>query len=425
MNIDILLSELSKTFKNIYQNDSATLDYQTNRYQNLIELYSNIYNYNKELSIISTPGRTEIIGNHTDHNGGKVIAASINLDTVIAYTQAENEVKLKSDQYEEIFHVDLSNLDPIEKEKGTTSSLIRGIAAGFVKHGYKIGGFYGVLTSDVKLGSGLSSSASVEVTIGSVFNQLYNDNQISPSMIAKIGQFAENKYFGKPCGLMDQMVCAVGGIVSIDFKDPNNPKVEKINYDFESQGYKLLIVDTGENHEDLTNDYASIPKEMKSVADFFEKEVCRGIDLDTLLSHTKDLRNNVGDRAILRAFHFLNENERVTKLVDALNKNNFTNFLHLINESGNSSFKWLQNIYSITNVKEQSVSLSLALTEKFIEEKNAGACRVHGGGFAGTIQVFLPGKYVEEYKNYIESVLGKDKVLVLSIRSKGTICLKE
>ncbi|MCP5062660.1 MAG: galactokinase [Ignavibacteriae bacterium] len=302
--------------------------------------------------------------------------------------------------------------------------MIRGIAAGFIKHGYKIGGFNGVLTSDVKLGSGLSSSASIEVAIGSVFNQLYNNNQIPPSMIAKIGQFAENKYFEKPCGLMDQMACAVGGIVSIDFKDSENPIVKKINYDFESQGYKLLIVDTGENHDDLTDDYASIPEEMKSVAKILDSEICREIDIETLQKNTKVLRSKVGDRAILRAIHFINENKRVTKLANSLSNNNFIEFLDLINESGNSSFKWLQNIYSTTNVKEQSVSLSLALTEQFIEEKNAGACRVHGGGFAGTIQVFLPEKYVEEYKNYIEPVLGKDKVLVLSIRSKGIVNLK-
>jgi len=424
MNPEILFSDLNKNFKSIYNNNSVTLDYQTNRYKKLIDLFYNTYNDNEEISIISTPGRTEIIGNHTDHNGGKVIAASINLDTVIAYSQADNEVKLKSDQYEEIFRVNLSELAPIEKEKGSTNSLIRGIAAGFIKYGYKIGGFNGVLTSDVKLGSGLSSSASVEVAIGSVFNQLYNDNQIPPGMIAKIGQFAENEYFGKPCGLMDQMVCAVGGIVSIDFEESDNPIVEKFDYDFESQGYKLLIVDTGENHEDLTDDYASIPKEMKSVAEVLESKVCREISKKTLLQNIKILRTKVGDRAILRALHFINENERVTKLANSLNHNNFTEFLDLINESGNSSFKWLQNIYSTTNVKEQSVSLSLALTERFIKGKNAGACRVHGGGFAGTIQVFLPEKYVEEYKDYIEPVLGKDKVLVLSIRSKGIVNLK-
>ncbi|MCB0730599.1 MAG: galactokinase, partial [Ignavibacteriae bacterium] len=325
--------------------------------------------------------------------------------------------------YDKPFKVNINELFKINTEEGTTSSLIKGIAYKIKELGFKLGGFNAFMTSNVLPGSGLSSSASVEVLIGSVFNVLFNENKIDNKEIAKIGQWAENNYFGKPCGLMDQMACALGGIISIDFEDPQNPNIEKVDYNFDKQNYKLLIVDTGGSHADLTNDYASIPNEMKLIAKFFHKNVCREINYSEFLNEIKEIRKTTGDRAILRAFHFLKENERVHNQFNALQKKDFNQFLKLVNDSGNSSFKWLQNIYSTQNVKEQSVSLALALTEEFISTKGEGACRVHGGGFAGTIQVFLHNDYVSEYKNFIETIFGKGKAQILKIRSQGSICL--
>ena len=239
--------------------------------------------------------------------------------------------------------------------------------------------------------------------------------------IALAGQYAENNFFGKPCGLMDQMACVVGGIIAIDFNNPKSPLIEKVDFNFESSGYKLIVINTGGSHEDLTNDYSSIPKEMKSVAKSFGKEVCRDIQMDDLLLKIKELRSVVGDRAILRALHYLEENERVTKQVEALRKNDFNKYLELVNQSGNSSFKWLQNIYSPQNVNEQGVSLALAVTERYIDGIQQGACRVQGGGFAGTIQVFLPVERVLDYIKLIESVFGTGSAKILTIRSEGAV----
>jgi galactokinase len=276
------------------------------------------------------------------------------------------------------------------------------------------------MTSDVLPGSGLSSSASVEVLIGTIINALYNDNRISNEDLAKIGQWAENKYFGKPCGLMDQMACAVGGIIAIDFKDSSNPIVEKVEFDFESQGYKLLIVDTGGNHEDLTENYASIPKDMKKVANLLGKQSCREIDYQEYLDKLMEIRDKIDDRAALRVFHFIHENERVKSQVHALRQNNFAEFLNHVEDSGNSSFKWLQNIYSTKNAREQGLTLALALTETYLAATTSGACRVHGGGFAGTIQVYLQDEHVAAYVDSMEKIFGENSVYVLSIRSYGT-----
>jgi galactokinase len=265
----------------------------------------------------------------------------------------------------------------------------------------------------------------VEVLIGSIFNALYNDNNIAPEELAKIGQYAENEYFGKPCGLMDQMASAVGGIIAIDFEDPHKPLVEKVDFDFAVQHYNLLVIDTGGNHADLTEDYASVPKEMKSVAEKLGKQVCREIDYDDLIGGMRSLRQQLGDRAVLRVMHFLGDNERVVDQVMALKQRDFQKFLGLVNESGNSSFKWLQNIFTVKNVHEQGVALALALTENFISTIGEGACRVHGGGFAGTIQVFLPNFAVENYIQLVEKIFGEEKVLVLSIRPYGTVYLNE
>jgi galactokinase len=361
-----MLKTIEPNIKKLYGDDPADIQYQYARYEELYKLYRDTFSTSKELHIISTPGRTEISGNHTDHNGGKVIAASIDLDTLIAYSKENNHIKLKSDKYPETFSVDIDDLAAKENEKGTTAALIRGIISGFKNYGYKIGGFCGVLTSDVIEGSGLSSSASVEVAIGAVLNQLYNDNKIPPNIIAEIGRFAENEYFGKPCGLMDQMACAVGGIIGIDFKDDSSPKIEKIDFDLSGSGYQILVTNTGSTHVNLTEHYAAIPNEMKSVAKFFSKEKIVELTYDQILENIIDLREKIPDRAILRTIHFLSENRRVELQINALKENKLNEFLRLVNESGNSSYKYLQNIYANTSVEEQSLSIALAVSENFI-----------------------------------------------------------
>lgn len=408
-----------KKFYKMYGNEKKNLMEQKVRYQKLEKEFLQRFD-DSDKYYVSSPGRTEIGGNHTDHNNGKVLAAAINLDSIAAASpNNKNEIYLYSDGYLDPFKIKIDNLDKIESENGSTNSLLRGIAARFIQLGYKIGGFNAVMMSDVLPGSGLSSSASVEVLIGGILNILFNNGVIENEELAKIGQWAENNYFGKPCGLMDQMACSVGGIIGIDFKNPKEPLIEKIDFNFESLGYKMLILDSGDNHEDLTEDYAAIPYEMKSVAKLFNKNVCREINYNEFIQRLPEIRKTVGDRAALRAFHFIEENTRVLNQIKFLRENNFSKFLDSVKESGNSSFKWLQNIYSIKNVNEQSLSISLALTEKFIEEKGEGVCRVHGGGFGGTIQVYLPNSFVDDYQNYVLSAIGNVKLLTLNIRTQG------
>ncbi len=417
MNID-----LKSSLKKLYGTDNEK---QIKRYDKLLQLFKNKFS-NQDYKYFSAPGRTEICGNHTDHNHGKVVAASINLDSIaIASINNENVINLYSVGYDKPFSVELNNLEPVKEEKESTEALIRGVAAGFANNGFKIGGFNAVIQSDVMIGSGLSSSASIEVLIGNIFRHLYNNSNITQTEIAIIGQYAENNYFGKPCGLMDQVACATGGIITIDFYDPKNPLIEKIDFDFQTTGYKLIVVDTEASHADLTEDYASVPKEMKEAAKFFGKEFLSEINLKQLISKLKPLRKKIGDRAVLRAIHFLEENKRVDKLVKALSENNFSEFLSIVNESGNSSYKYLQNIYSTHNYNEQGVSLALAFSDLFIKEHGAGASRVHGGGFAGTIQVFLPEDLVSEFTDFISNAFERSSVKVLSIRNFGAVCLDE
>lgn len=408
--------------KDLYKNDDEAFLRNQKRFDKITSNFVKIFNFNPT-HYFSTPGRTEISGNHTDHNHGKVIAASIDLDSIACASEYDSVVEIFSDGYNRPFVVNLNGLNIIDSESGTTSALIRGIASRFVQSGFKIGGFKACITSDVLHGSGLSSSASIEVLIGTIFNHLYNDGKISPEEIAKIGQYAENVYFKKPCGLMDQMACAIGGIISIDFADTSNPIVDKLDFDFSSTGYKLIVVDTEGSHSNLTDEYSAIPKEMKQVANYFGKDYCSEISLEELLSKMKSLRKQISDRAILRAIHFLEENKRVDQQKDALKKNNFEKFLQLVNDSGNSSYKYLQNIYSPHEIEKQEVSLALALSDIFIKQNGKGACRVHGGGFAGTIQLFLPNELIEDYKILITKIFNEDSIKVLSIRHYGTVCL--
>ncbi|MBN2280780.1 MAG: galactokinase [Candidatus Marinimicrobia bacterium] len=392
---------------------------QENRYQRLAGQYKSLFP-ESELRFFSSPGRTEICGNHTDHNHGKVVAASINLDTIAAVAKTNsNTITLYSEGFSDPFTVNLDFLEVNPKEKETTHALIRGIAARFKELGYQIGGFHAAITSDVLQGSGLSSSASIEVLIGLIFNNLFNEGKLHPEEIAKIGQYAENIYFGKPCGLMDQMACAVGNIISIDFAEPECPVVTHLNFDFSTTGYKLIVLDTGASHADLTDDYASIPAEMKEIAKHFDANFCREIDQEKFLKALPEIHNKYNHRAILRTIHFFNENKRVDAIIETLHKTDIHTFLNIIYDSGNSSFKYLQNIYSTQNIHVQDVSLALALSENFLKKIGDGACRVHGGGFAGTIQLFLPDQEVPDFVNYISPIFGEKSVNVLDIRSVG------
>jgi galactokinase len=403
--------KLKPLYEVIYGSDS--LDLQNRRWIKLIEKHEELFGP-QDIQLFSTPGRTELGGNHTDHNRGLVLAGSINLDTIAAVSvSGDNSVILDSEGYPPV-KVDISNLAPQKGEEGHTESLIRGIAAAFTKKGFSIGGFRATTTSSVLKGSGLSSSAALEVLVGTIFSTVFNENRVTTTEIAKIGQYAENHFFGKPCGLMDQIACANGGIVAIDFKETDHPVITPVVYNFNRAGYTLMVVDTGGNHADLTPEYAAIPTEMKSVAAEFNKEVCRDVDEKEFFKSIGSLRIKTGDRAILRAMHFYNDNKRVKAMVEALKENKMENYLSEVNKSGHSSFCYLQNVYPGKEPREQGISLALALTEEFLKDK--GACRVHGGGFAGTIQVYIPNKRASEYETYMTTFFGRGSVTSLKIR---------
>jgi len=411
----------------LYGKDEDTVKSQVRRYRHLLDNYRQHFPEDSgDVHLFSTPGRTEVGGNHTDHNAGRVLAAAVNCDTIAAACKTnDGRIVIYSEGYPDVFDVDLSSLDPVTGERETTASLIRGTAARFRELGYSIGGFHAYVTSTVARGSGLSSSASIEVLIGTILNALYNDNRIHPAILAQTGQYAENVYFGKPSGLMDQMACAIGGFITIDFKDSNKPEYRKLDFDLSAYGYSLLVVDTGGNHADLTHDYAEIPGEMKMIACALGKKVLRELTIEDVLDNIPLLREKAGDRAILRAMHFFMDNQRVVEQAKALEENRFADFLRLVRESGSSSWRLLQNCCTIQNPREQGVTLALALTENFISRLGEGACRVHGGGFAGTIQVYLPDTSVDEYCHLMEGVFGKKSVTVLKIRPYGTLYLND
>ena len=372
--------------------------------------------------VFSAPGRTEIAGNHTDHQHGCVLAAAVNLETVAnVWLDDSSLIQIKSEGYPMIA-VDLNDLKVREEEKNTTAALIRGVASSFVQRGAKLSGFRAEIDSTVLPGSGLSSSAAFEVLIGTILNELFFDKKLSAIEIAQIGQYAENVYFGKPCGLMDQMASSVGNLVFIDFEDPSQPKVEKISFDLKEAGYALCIIDSGADHADLTDVYAAIPAEMKQVCSFFGKEVLRQISEAEFFNALPYLRGTVSDRAILRAMHIYEENQRVLDQVQALKNQDVDLFLELIKESGRSSWMYLQNITPTGAVMHQEVAVTLALCKKLLGGK--GAYRVHGGGFAGTVQAFVPVDLLPMFKAEMEKVLGEGKCHVLSMRSEGGIRVK-
>ena len=378
-----------------------------------------------ELRVFSVPGRTELGGNHTDHNRGKVLAASIQLDAVaVVAPRKDKQVFFRSVGHSDV-KIDISDLSMREDEKGHADSLIRGIAAEFAAQGTPVGGFTANASNLVLSGSGLSSSAAIEVLFAKIFDNLYSDGKRSALELAKMGQKAENIYFGKPCGLMDQTACASGGVVAIDFEDFQNPRVKGMNFDPAAIDLALCIVNTRGSHADLTPDYAAIPAEMKAVAAFFGKTVLRELDEETLMTRLPELRKAVGDRAVLRALHFFSENRRVEDMLMVVQKlkalpvEAMGMFLTLVEESGDSSWELLQNIYSPRNPAEQGMTLALALTKNFLGGE--GACRVHGGGFAGTIQVYVPMERLEDYRKLMEGIFGEGTLTVLRIRQLGAV----
>ncbi len=393
---------------------------QRERYTDAVREFSSLFGADREVRLFSVPGRSEISGNHTDHNRGCVIAAAVDLDIIaVASANGDGKVTVKSKGFP-ADTVDCHPGEPDEKLFYTSGSLLSGVCAGFEKRGYRVGGYDAYTTSNVLKGSGISSSAAFEVMIGTVMNHLYNDAVITAPVIAEIAQYAENVYFGKPSGLMDQTACAVGGFSFIDFADPKAAKIEKLGFDLSRAGYSLCITNTGGNHADLNDDYASVPAEMKAVAEEFGRGVLRGLTVEELLARAGELREKVGDRAILRAFHFIRENERVMGQAEALKKGDIGSFLRGVRASGESSFMYLQNVYTTKNVREQGLSLALAVTDYALSgTERTSAWRVHGGGFAGTVQAFVPDENVDGYKSGMEAVFGVGSCAVLKVRPEG------
>ena len=420
------IEELKKEFaeglhdqrlKEIYV-DEKRVPYNRERYIKALDRFKELYG-DKPVVIFSAPGISEVCGNHTDHQNGQVLATSINLDAIaVVSPETDNTIRLVSDNMPEEV-IDVTDIDKKPEEEGTTTALIKGVAAGIKRDGHVIGGFTAFITSDVLMGAGMSSSAAFESLIGTILSGLYNDMKVSSVDIAKIGQYAENYYFGKPCGLMDQMACAVGGLIYINFYEKENPVIRQVPCDFEAHQYSLCIVDTKGSHADLTDDYAAIPVEMKQVAGYFGKELLSRVTPEEFIAAVPALREKLSDRAVLRALHYYTEQARVAEGVTALEAGEFDHFLDVIKRSGDSSSKLLQNIYSTKDVHTQNVTVALGLSEYFLGKN--GVCRVHGGGFAGTIQAFVKNAVVADYKSSIEKIFGEGSCHVLKVRPYGGI----
>lgn len=409
---------LDQRIKEIYV-DEQRVPYNRERYIRAIDRFTELFPSEKEIEIYSAPGRSEVCGNHTDHQNGMVLATSINLDAIAIVAKAEEPViRLVSGDFL-MEEVDVADLSMKEEEQSTTTALIRGVAAGMKERGHKVGGFTAYITSDVLMGAGMSSSAAFESLIGTILSGLYNDMKVSSIEIAQIGQYAENIYFGKPCGLMDQMACSVGGMIFIDFKEKEHPEVRQVHTDFEKAGLSLCIVDTKGSHADLTPDYAAVLAEMNQVAQALGREHLREVPRETFFKELPKLWKETSGRAVLRAIHFYEEEERVLRGVKSLEESDYPGFLSVIKASGDSSAKYLQNIYSPKDVDSQNVTVALAVSESILGEN--GVCRVHGGGFAGTIQAFVKNEAVAAYKEQIEAIYGDDSCHVLKVRLQGGI----
>ena len=409
-------------FQELYGLNEVVLKEQADRYAALMSEFHQVYRTD-DVSLFSSPGRTEIGGNHTDHNYGRVLAGAVNLDNIaVASQNGTNVIRIKSVGYPE-FQVDLSSLEIDPAQFYTSSSLVKGIAVRMKEKGYSIGGFDACIEGRVPKGSGLSSSASFEVLIGAIINHLFNDGKMSAVENGIIGQWSENNYFGKPCGLMDQTACSVGGLITIDFEDPSKPIVKGVDFDFVKTGFALVITDVGGGHDDAASqaEYASLPTEMKAVAAELGAKVLREVTLEQIVDKIPEIRKVTGDRAILRAYHFQGDNQRVVEQVAALENNDFQSFLKMVVESGYSSYMYNQNIFDVVHKDEQVVSLALALSEMILKGK--GAWRVHGGGFGGTIQAFVPPDLLDKYVETLEHVYGGGSCHKLFIRAKGAIKL--
>lgn len=415
--------EYNDKLKYLYSCDDKGVKEYANRYIDVINGFEETFGVADKIALFSAPGRTEIGGNHTDHQHGCVLAGSINLDVIsAACPNGTNTVRIQSKNYKmDIIELDDLEIHPEQFDKAI--ALIRGVIKKFVDLGYEVKGFDAYTTSNVLKGSGLSSSAAFEVLIGTIINGLFANGEVDPVEIAKFGQFAENVYYNKPSGLMDQMASSVGSVVAIDFKSTEVPEVKKVEFDLQKHGHALCIIDSGADHADLTEEYATIPSDMKEVAVFFGKTYLREVDKEEFYNNIKNIRTEINnDRAVLRAIHFFNENERAQEEVTALINNDFEKFKKLVKESGRSSYMYLQNVFAASMPKNQAVSLTLALCDEILGDR--GAYRVHGGGFAGTVQAFVPFDMLQEFKKRIEDVLGEDMCHVLSIRPVGGYELK-
>lgn len=421
MNVNELIAAINdgtydENLKAVYVTDEAVQS-QKPRYVETLNDFGELFGYDREVNIMSAPGRTEVCGNHTDHNNGKVLAASINLDAIAVVSKNDDNIIRVKSKGHKMNVVDLNDLVPNEANFGSSTTLVQGVAATIKNLGYTVAGFDACTASDVMGGSGLSSSAAFEVLLGSVLSYMFNDGKISPVEIAKVAQYSENVFFGKPCGLLDQMASSVGTFVTIDFKSVKDPVIKKIDFDFSKSGHSLCIVDTHGNHSDLTDDYAAVRTEMESVAQALGKNVLREVSYEEFFAALPELTGRVNDRAILRAIHFFNENKRVEKAVECLENNDFEGFKQVIIDSGRSSFMLNQNVYTPKDPTEQKLSLALAISKELLDGK--GAWRVHGGGFAGTIQAFVPNDMLDTYKKTIEGVFGEGSCHVLIIRPVG------
>ncbi len=423
MKYNRLIEELNNGALEKYSALYADIDATKERIISALNSFVSTYGQDRDIMIFSVPGRSELIGNHTDHNCGKVMAGAINRDIIaIAAKNNDGVIRFRSEGYFED-KIKLSDISsPNNFKKFTSRALVAGMAQSFLDAGYEVGGYDAFSCTEVLKGSGLSSSAAFEVMVGNILNHLYNGGAVDNKEIAKFAQYSENVYFGKPCGLMDQMACAVGGFVYIDFEDNKNPEVESVNLSLGDKGYSLCIVNTGGSHANLNEDYASVPAEMKAVAAHFNRSVLRGLTEEDIIGAANELRSTAGDRAILRALHFIRENNRVVEAKDALKREDLPAFLEVILQSGRSSFQYLQNVYTTKKVDEQGLSLALALTEGALAGKGC-AFRVHGGGFAGTIQAFVKNEYLADYVRVMNSVFGEGAAMPLNIRPAGAIRL--
>ena len=405
--------KLDKSFSLLYKDVAEA----RKRYSSACDSFCATFGQMEDIHLFSAPGRTEIGGNHTDHQHGRVLAGAVDMDVIAVVSKNDDNIICIESQGFGTDIIDLADVSYKKEFEGTSLSLVRGICAFFKEKGYNVGGFNAYTTSNVLKGSGLSSSAAYEVLLCTILNCLYNDSKLSAMEVALISQRAEREYFGKPCGLLDQCACSFGGFTAMDFADPTTPKAEKVDFDLSTSGYTLCVVNTGGNHADLTQDYADITLDCKAVANFFGKDFLRDVSFAEFKKNLPELKGKVCDRAILRALHFFNEDSRVENQKILLKEKDFEGFLKLVKASGDSSYRFLQNVYSATNSAEQGITLAIALTEEILGE--CGVCRVHGGGFAGTIQCYVKNECFENYKTEIESVFGKDSCIPLKIRSVG------